>query len=93
MHLCCLDKVTTVSVKKNGITLNTEKFVAAVPAAFLHGYWFARDETATDAEKVCAIRDFATAANLIHLRFYLNLVDQLAEFFTTSLLLPCLSIP
>ena len=66
--------------RKNGITLNRDKFMVAVPNVTFCGYRLTKDGIAADPDKVSAIRDFPRPANLTDLRSFMGLVNQLAEF-------------
>ncbi|XP_050706255.1 uncharacterized protein LOC126991577 [Eriocheir sinensis] len=75
-HLRSIDEVLS-RCRTHGITLNAEKFVVAAPAVSFCGYRLSGDGIAADPEKVRAIADFATPANLTS---FMGLVNQLAEF-------------
>ncbi|XP_066981047.1 uncharacterized protein [Macrobrachium rosenbergii] len=66
--------------RKFGITLNKDKFVVAAPTVNFCGYTLSGEGISADQEKVSAIRDFPTPANLTDLRSFMGLVNQLAEF-------------
>lgn len=78
-HLQRVDKVLA-RCRVNGITLNAEKFSLATPAVQFCGFVLSADGIAADPEKVRAITDFATPANITDLRSFMGLVNQLAEF-------------
>ena len=63
-----------------GIMLNADKFVLAAPSASFCGYGVSTDGVIADDEKVRAIRDFPTPANITDLRSFMGLVNQLADF-------------
>ncbi|KAG0725211.1 Transposon Tf2-6 polyprotein [Chionoecetes opilio] len=66
--------------RKYGITLNKDKFVVAAPSVSFCGYNLSAEGVAADEDRVSAIRDFATPANLTDLRSFMGLVNQLSEF-------------
>lgn len=66
--------------RKHGITLNADKFTLAAPQVSFCGYVLSAEGIAADPEKIKAIIDFATPANLTDLRSFMGLVNQLAEF-------------
>lgn len=77
-----LQRVNTVLARcrGNGITLNADKFLLATPAVQFCGFVLSADGIAADPEKVRAIADFTTPANITDLRSFMGLVNQLAEF-------------
>lgn len=78
-HLRRIDNVL-FRCRKHGITLNADKFVVAAPTVSFCGYSLSGDGIVADPEKVRAIADFATPANLTDFRSCMGLVNQLAEF-------------
>ncbi|XP_037779411.1 uncharacterized protein LOC119575951 [Penaeus monodon] len=66
--------------RQHGITLNAEKFIVAASEASFCGYKLSRYGIEADPEKVRAITEFPTPANLTDLRSFMGLVNQLAEF-------------
>lgn len=80
-HLQRLDNVLS-KCRTYGITLNADKFVLAAPTVTFCGYQLSKDGVAADPEKVRAIAEFATPANLTDLRSFMGLVNQLADFST-----------
>ena len=66
--------------RKYGIILNKDKFVPAVPSVSFCGYKLSAEGVAADEDRVSAIRDFPTPANLTDLRSFMGLVNQLSEF-------------
>ncbi|XP_068232027.1 uncharacterized protein [Palaemon carinicauda] len=72
-HLYCIHEGLT-RCRKFGITLNKDKFVVFC------GYTLSGDGISADHQKVSAIKDFPTPANLMDLRSFKGLVNQLAEF-------------
>ena len=78
-HLHRINEVLT-RCRTYGITLNKDKFVVAAPAVNFCGYTLSEEGISADQEKVSAIRDFPTPANLTDLRSFMGLVNQLAEF-------------
>ena len=66
--------------RSHGITLNAEMFTLASAAVSFCGYRLSGDGIAADPEKVRAITEFTTPANLTDLRSFMGLVNQLAEF-------------
>ena len=66
--------------RSHGITLNREKFTVAAPSVNYCGYVVSQDGIAADPDRVAAIKDFPTPANITDLRSFLGLVNQLAEF-------------
>ena len=66
--------------RSHGITLNREKFTVAAPSVSYCGYIISSDGIALDPDRVAALKDFPTPANLTDLRSFLGLVNQLAEF-------------
>ena len=66
--------------RATGITLNADKFTLATPAVKFCGFIVSADGIAPDPEKVSAIQDFATPANITDLRSFMGLVNQLTEF-------------
>ncbi|XP_076044716.1 uncharacterized protein LOC143027329 [Oratosquilla oratoria] len=66
--------------RDHGITLNKEKFTVAAPSVGFCGYRLSADGISADEDKVSAIRDFPTPANLTDLRSFMGLVNQLADF-------------
>ena len=63
-----------------GITLNKDKFVVAAQSVKFCGYTISEAGISADQEKVSAIRDFPTPANITDLRSFMGLVNQLADF-------------
>ncbi|XP_066940974.1 uncharacterized protein [Macrobrachium rosenbergii] len=78
-HLYHIHEMLT-RCRKFGITLNKDKFVVAAPTVNFCGYTLSGEGISADQEKVSAIRDFPTPANLTDLRSFMGLVNQLAEF-------------
>ncbi|XP_068230979.1 uncharacterized protein [Palaemon carinicauda] len=78
-HLQRIHEVLT-RCRKFGITLNKDKFVVAAPSVNFCGYTLSGDGISADHQKVSAIKDFPTPANLTDLRSFMGLVNQLAEF-------------
>lgn len=78
-HLDRIHQVLT-RCREFGITLNKDKFVVAAPEVNFCGFKLSEAGIAADQEKVIAIRDFPTPANLTDLRSFIGLVNQLAEF-------------
>lgn len=78
-HLRRVDEVLS-RCGRHGITLIAGKFVVAAPTASFCGYRLSGDGIAADPEKGPAIADFPTPATLTHLRSFMSLVNQLAEF-------------
>ena len=66
--------------RANGITLNADKFVLAAPAVKFCGFILSANGIEADPEKVRAIADFPTPANITDLRSFMGLVNQLTEF-------------
>ncbi|XP_069985567.1 uncharacterized protein [Penaeus vannamei] len=66
--------------RKNGITLNRDKFVIAAPSVSFCGYTISNKGIEADQDRVSAIRDFPTPANVTDLRSFISLVNQLSEF-------------
>ena len=66
--------------RKYRITLNKDKFVPAVPSVSFCGYNLSAQSFAADEDRVSAIRDFLTPANLTDLCSFMGLVTQLSEF-------------
>ncbi|ROT77236.1 hypothetical protein C7M84_004131 [Penaeus vannamei] len=66
--------------RKNGITLNRDKFVIAAPSVSFCGYTISNKGIEADQDRVSAIRDFPTPANVTDLRSFMGLVNQLSEF-------------
>lgn len=66
--------------RANGITLNADKFALATPAVKFCGFVLSAAGIAADPEKVRAIAEFPTPANITDLRSFMGLVNQLAEF-------------
>ncbi|XP_076032956.1 uncharacterized protein LOC143020423 [Oratosquilla oratoria] len=66
--------------RDHGITLNKEKFTVAAPSVSFFGYCLSADGISADEDKVRAIRDFPTPANLTDLHSFMSLVNQLADF-------------
>jgi len=65
--------------RKNGITLNRDKFVIAAPSVSFCGYTISNKGIEADQDRVSAIRDFPTPANVTDLRSFMGLVNQLSE--------------
>lgn len=66
--------------REHGITLNRDKFIVAAPSVNFCGYTISTEGISADANKVNAIREFPTPANLTDLRSFMGLVNQLTEF-------------
>lgn len=62
--------------RKYSITLNKEKFTVATPQVNFCGYKLSEAGKSVDDEKVSAIKDFPTPANLTDLRSFTGLVNQ-----------------
>lgn len=78
-HLHRIQEVLT-RCRNHGITLNADKFVLAAPSVSFCGYNLSGTGIEADQEKISALTDFATPANLTDLRSFMGLVNQLAEF-------------
>ncbi|XP_037804919.1 uncharacterized protein LOC119599258 [Penaeus monodon] len=78
-HLQCVNEVLS-RCRQHGMTLNAEKFIVAASEASFCGYKLSRYGIEADPEKVRAITEFPTPANLTDLRSFMGLVNQLAEF-------------
>ncbi|XP_076068309.1 uncharacterized protein LOC143040770 isoform X3 [Oratosquilla oratoria] len=78
-HLTHIHQVLT-RCREFGITINKEKFEVAAPKVDFCGFTLSVAGIAADQDKVIAIRDFPTPANLTDLRSFMGLVNQLAEF-------------
>ncbi|XP_050705846.1 uncharacterized protein LOC126991139 [Eriocheir sinensis] len=81
-YLQHLHHVNTVLARcrASGITLNAEKFILAAPAVKFCGFVLSANGIDADPEKVRAITDFPTPANITDLRSFMGLVNQLTEF-------------
>ncbi|ROT83561.1 hypothetical protein C7M84_023253 [Penaeus vannamei] len=66
--------------RKNGIALNGDKFVIAAPSVSFCSYTISNKGIEADQDRVSAIRDFPTPANVTDLRSFTGLVNQLSEF-------------
>lgn len=66
--------------REHGITLNKDKFVVAEPQVRFCGYDLSSSGISAAEDRVSAIRDFPTPANLTDLRSFMGLVNQFAEF-------------
>ncbi|XP_068216653.1 uncharacterized protein [Palaemon carinicauda] len=66
--------------RKNGITLNRDKFVVAETRVNFGGFTLSEEGIAADPGRVTALQDFPTPSNLTDLRSFMGLVNQLAEF-------------
>ncbi|XP_068245143.1 uncharacterized protein mRpL22 [Palaemon carinicauda] len=66
--------------RKNGITLNRDKFVVAEARVNFCGFTLSEEGIAADPGRVTALQDFPTPSNLTDLRSFMGLVNQLAEF-------------
>ncbi|XP_068238582.1 uncharacterized protein [Palaemon carinicauda] len=66
--------------RKNGITLNRDKFVVAESRVNFCGFTLSKEGIAADPGRVTALQDFPTPSNLTDLRSFMGLVNQLAEF-------------
>ena len=66
--------------RRYGITLNKDKFIVAASQVKFCGYNLSEEGISADQDKVEAIKDFPTPANLTDLRSFMGLVNQLAEF-------------
>ncbi|XP_064081863.1 uncharacterized protein LOC135198221 [Macrobrachium nipponense] len=66
--------------RKNGITLNKEKFTVAETRVNFCGFTLSEEGIAADPGLVAALQDFPTPSNLTDLRSFMGLVNQLAEF-------------
>ncbi|XP_045124382.1 uncharacterized mitochondrial protein AtMg00860-like [Portunus trituberculatus] len=77
-----LHRVNTILARcwENGITLNAAKFVLAEPKVKFCEFVLSSEGINADPDKVRAITDFATPANITDLRSFMGLVNQLAEF-------------
>lgn len=71
---------TLIRCHQSGITLNKKKFVLAASSVDFCRYTLSGEGIAADQEKVKAIKDFPTPANLTDLRSFMGLVNRLAEF-------------
>ena len=60
---------------RHGITLKTGKFNLAQSSVSFCGYKLSGDGIEADREKVCAIKEFTTPANLTDLRSFMGLVN------------------
>lgn len=78
-HLTRIHQVLT-RCREFGITINKDKFEVAAPKVDFCGFTLSMAGIAADQDKVIAIRDFPTPANLTDLRSFMGLVNQLAEF-------------
>lgn len=78
-HLSRVNEVLA-RCRASGITLNAEKFALAKPAVTFCGFVLSTDGISADPEKVRAIAEFATPANITDLRSFMGLVNQLTEF-------------
>ncbi|XP_063591351.1 uncharacterized protein LOC134768457 [Penaeus indicus] len=81
-YLSHLQRVNEVlsRCRHHGITLNAEKFIVAASETSFCGYKLSNNGIEADPEKVKAIAEFPTPANLTDLRSFMGLVNQLAEF-------------
>ncbi|MFV0366579.1 MAG: RNase H-like domain-containing protein [Mangrovibacterium sp.] len=66
--------------RSHGITLNRDKFIVAATKVNFCGYTLSDKGIAADPDRVAALRDFPTPANLTDLRSFMGLANQLAEF-------------
>ncbi|XP_045120473.1 uncharacterized protein LOC123509916 [Portunus trituberculatus] len=66
--------------REHGITLNKDKFSVAEPQVRFCGYNLSPSGISAGEDRVSAIRDFPTPANLTDLRSFMGLVNQLSEF-------------
>ena len=75
-------RVNTIFTRcqENNITLNADKFVLAAPVVKFCGFMLSSEGISADPERVRAIADFPTPANITDLRSFMGLVNQLAEF-------------
>ena len=78
-HLCHIHD-TLSRCRRHGITLNADKFNLAQSSVSFCGYKLSGDGIEADPEKVWAIKELSTPANLTDLRSFMGLVNQLAEF-------------
>ena len=78
-HLQRVDAVLT-RCRRNGITLNADKFTLAAPTVSFYGYVLSEEDVAAYPRKVKAIAEFSTPVNITDLRSFMGLVNQLAEF-------------
>ncbi|XP_066982187.1 uncharacterized protein [Macrobrachium rosenbergii] len=62
------------------ITLNAEKMCIASPSVSFCGYTISETGIAANKDKIKAITEFPTPANITDLRSFMGLVNQLAEF-------------
>ena len=69
-----------IRCRKNGITINCDKFVVAASGVNFCGYNILSKGIAADPGKVAAIRDFPSPTKLTNLRSFMGLVNQLTEF-------------
>lgn len=69
-----------VRCRDHGITLNKDKFAVAEPRVRFCGYDLSATGISAGEDRVSAIRDFPTPANLTDLRSFMGLVNQLSEF-------------
>ena len=69
-----------VRCRQHGITLNADKFFCAMPSAKFVGYVLSQEGKTPSEEKVNAIKDFPTPANITDLRSFMGLVNQLGSF-------------
>ena len=66
--------------RENGITLNPKKFNFGQDKVDYVGYEVSAEGVTADPRKLSAIADFPTPANLVDLRSFMGLVNQLADF-------------
>ena len=66
--------------RTHGITLNADKVCLAAQSVSFCGYTISGNGIAANTEKIKAITDFPTPANITDLRSFMGLVNQLAEF-------------
>lgn len=66
--------------REHGITLNKDKLAVAEPRVRFCGYHISATGISAGEDRVSAIRDFPTPANLTDLRSFMGLVNQLSEF-------------
>ena len=71
-----------VRCKKNNITINYDKFQVASPSVKFAGYKLSKDGKVPMDDKLNAIKDFPTPANITDLRSFMGLVNQLSGFST-----------
>ena len=76
-YLAPLQRVHAVLTRcrRNGMTLNADKFTSAAKAVSFCGYVLSEEGVAADPRKVKAIAEFSTPANITDLRSFMGLVN------------------